>query len=106
MMAVLSMSFSGIFFRAFNVTAETVNAIMAIPTETRAALLNSGIFGVGEAVVAGVGVAADVGVEVAVDVDDGVGVGDGVDDDVAVGVGVDVDVRVNTETELTTKFVT
>ena len=32
--------------RAFNTTAETVNAIMAIPTDTRAALLNSGTFGV------------------------------------------------------------
>ena len=43
------------FVRAFNVTAEAVNAIMAMPTETRAALLNSGTFGV----------------EVAVELDDG-----------------------------------
>jgi hypothetical protein len=34
------------FVRAFKVTVETVNAIMANPTETRAALLNSGTFGV------------------------------------------------------------
>jgi hypothetical protein len=47
---------------------------MNILTETRAALLNSGIFGVGEAVV-GVVVGADVDVEVGADV----AVGDGVD---------------------------
>ena len=34
------------FVRAFKATAETVNAIRAMPTETRAALLNSGTFGV------------------------------------------------------------
>ena len=48
--------------RALKVTAETVNAIKAIPTEARAALLNSGTFGVE---VAPVEVPLDEGVEVA-----------------------------------------
>ena len=47
----------------FHATAETVNAIMAIPTETRAALLNSGIFGVGEADAVEVAEREEVGLE-------------------------------------------
>ena len=35
-----------LLFLAFNVTAETVNAIMVATIKTMAALLNSGMFGV------------------------------------------------------------
>ena len=55
----------GFFVRAFKVTAETVNAIMAMPTETTAALLNSGTFGVEVAPVEVVDEGADVELELA-----------------------------------------
>jgi hypothetical protein len=57
------------FLRAFKVTAETVNAIMTIPTETKAALLNSGTFGVEVEPVEVEVPVLDVGAEVGLDVD-------------------------------------
>ena len=45
-------------------TAETVNAIMDIPTDTRAALLNSGIFGVDVGLAVAEVPVLDVGAEV------------------------------------------
>jgi hypothetical protein len=55
--------------RAFHVAAEAVNAIMATATETSAALLNSGTFGVEVYPVEVEVPVLDVGVEVGVEVE-------------------------------------